>query len=70
MQINDDASRCGRRMGLCVVRLKQGDPSIYGHSEEVLFFRAQGFEPLLVSGIYFALGIGQRSVVSRSRTAV
>jgi len=38
------------------MKLKQGDPSIYGRSsEEVLFFRARGFEPLLVPGISSAL---------------
>ena len=38
------------------MKLKQGDPSIYARSsEEVLFFRARGFEPLLVPGISSAL---------------
>ena len=38
------------------IKLKQGDPSIYARSsEEVLFFRARGFEPLLVPGISSAL---------------
>ena len=38
------------------IKLKQGDPSIYARSsEEVLFFRVRGFEPLLVPGISSAL---------------
>ena len=38
------------------MKLKQGDSPVYNHSSErVLFFRAQEFEPLLVSGISSAL---------------
>ncbi|KAJ8608172.1 hypothetical protein MRB53_039770 [Persea americana] len=44
-----------RRPGT-VVRLKQGDPFIYGRGgEEVLFFRSHGFEALVVPGISSAL---------------
>jgi len=50
-------------LSLCLVtnltptmKLKQGDLSVYGRSsEEVLFFRALGFEPLLVPVISSAL---------------
>ncbi|KAG8910503.1 hypothetical protein FRC01_006295 [Tulasnella sp. 417] len=42
--------------GETVVRLKQGDPFLYGRGgEEVLFFRAQGFEPLVIPGVSSAL---------------
>ncbi|KAH9953366.1 tetrapyrrole methylase [Russula dissimulans] len=47
----DAASR-----GLTVVRLKQGDPTIYGRmGEEVLYFRERGFESVVVPGISSAL---------------
>ncbi|KAG2066997.1 uroporphyrin-III C-methyltransferase [Suillus decipiens] len=37
-------------------QLKQGDPVVYGRAgEEVLFFRAHGFEPLVVPGVSSAL---------------
>lgn len=40
------------RRGEIVVRLKQGDPLLFGRGgEEVLFFRKHGFEPVLVPGI-------------------
>jgi uroporphyrin-III C-methyltransferase len=39
-----------------VTQLKQEDPVVYGHAgEEVLFFRAHGFEPLVVPGVSSAL---------------
>ncbi|KAJ6479195.1 uroporphyrin-III C-methyltransferase [Mycena vitilis] len=42
--------------GLTVVRLKQGDPVVYGRAgEEVLYFRARGFEPVVVPGVSAAL---------------
>ncbi|TFK18158.1 uroporphyrin-III C-methyltransferase [Coprinopsis marcescibilis] len=42
--------------GLNVVRLKQGDPVVYGRAgEEVLYFRARGFEPLVIPGVSSAL---------------
>ncbi|KAH8094746.1 uroporphyrin-III C-methyltransferase [Cristinia sonorae] len=38
--------------GLTVVRLKQGDPSVYGRAgEEILYFRARGFEPIVIPGV-------------------
>ncbi|GLB43712.1 putative precorrin methyltransferase family protein [Lyophyllum shimeji] len=44
------------RRGLTVVRLKQGDPVVYGRAgEEVLYFRSQGFEPLVIPGVSSAL---------------
>ncbi|EPQ60177.1 tetrapyrrole methylase [Gloeophyllum trabeum ATCC 11539] len=44
------------KRGLTVVRLKQGDPTVYGRAgEEVLYFRAHGFEPLVVPGVSSAL---------------
>jgi uroporphyrin-III C-methyltransferase len=44
------------RAGHVVVRLKQGDPFVYGRGgEEVLQFREQGFEPVVVPGISSAL---------------
>ncbi|KAJ7146406.1 uroporphyrin-III C-methyltransferase [Mycena epipterygia] len=42
--------------GLTVVRLKQGDPVVYGRAgEEVLYFRAHGFEPVVIPGVSSAL---------------
>ncbi|KAF7330113.1 Uroporphyrin-III C-methyltransferase [Mycena sanguinolenta] len=42
--------------GLTVVRLKQGDPVVYGRAgEEVLYFRTHGFEPVVVPGVSSAL---------------
>ncbi|KAI0354669.1 uroporphyrin-III C-methyltransferase [Trametes cingulata] len=44
------------RRGLTVVRLKQGDPTVYGRAgEEVIYFRAHGFEPVVVPGVSSAL---------------
>ncbi|PFH48102.1 hypothetical protein AMATHDRAFT_66198 [Amanita thiersii Skay4041] len=46
----------GARRGLTVVRLKQGDPSVFGRAgEEILYFRSHGFEPLVVPGVTSAL---------------
>jgi len=46
----------GLRAGKDVVRLKNGDPFIFGRGgEEVLYFREHGFEPELVPGISSAL---------------
>lgn len=40
------------KQGRTVVRLKQGDPSVYGRAgEEVLYFRAHGFEPVVIPGV-------------------
>jgi uroporphyrin-III C-methyltransferase len=37
-------------------QLKQGDPVVYGRAgEEVLYFRAHGFEPLVIPGVSSAL---------------
>ncbi|KAF8079288.1 uroporphyrin-III C-methyltransferase [Lyophyllum atratum] len=44
------------RQGLTVVRLKQGDPVVYGRAgEEVLYFRLHGFSPLVIPGVSSAL---------------
>ncbi|KIY65937.1 uroporphyrin-III C-methyltransferase [Cylindrobasidium torrendii FP15055 ss-10] len=44
------------RRGLTVVRLKQGDPVVYGRAgEEVLYFRSHGFESLVIPGVSSAL---------------
>ncbi|EGO05389.1 hypothetical protein SERLA73DRAFT_43774 [Serpula lacrymans var. lacrymans S7.3] len=44
------------KRGLTVVRLKQGDPVVYGRAgEEVLYFRSHGYEPLVVPGVSSAL---------------
>ncbi|KAM0748554.1 hypothetical protein T439DRAFT_343639 [Meredithblackwellia eburnea MCA 4105] len=42
----------GARAGKTVLRMKQGDPFLYGRGgEEVLCFRKAGFEPLVVPGL-------------------
>lgn len=46
----------GAQNGEVVVRLKQGDPFVYGRGgEEVLFFREHGFEAIVVPGVSSAL---------------
>lgn len=46
----------GLREGKTVVRLKQGDPFIFGRgAEEILFFREHGFDTEVVPGISSAL---------------
>jgi uroporphyrin-III C-methyltransferase len=46
----------GARAGEDVVRLKQGDPFVYGRGgEEVLYFRENGFESTVIPGISSAL---------------
>ncbi|KAG6845584.1 hypothetical protein H0H87_007263 [Tephrocybe sp. NHM501043] len=55
MEMMEAAVEAARR-GLTVVRLKQGDPVVYGRAgEEVLYFRAHGFEPVVVPGVSSAL---------------
>ncbi|THH20513.1 hypothetical protein EW146_g854, partial [Bondarzewia mesenterica] len=40
------------KRGLTVVRLKQGDPTVYGRAgEEVLYFRSRGFESVIIPGV-------------------
>ncbi|KAF9237098.1 uroporphyrin-III C-methyltransferase [Melanogaster broomeanus] len=42
--------------GLTVVRLKQGDPIVYGRAgEEIIYFRSHGYAPLVIPGISSAL---------------
>ena len=44
------------KQGKIVLRLKQGDPYLYGRgAEEVAFFREHGFEPIVLPGITSAL---------------
>ena len=51
-----DEALDGARSGEVVVRLKQGDPFVYGRGgEEVLFFRENGFEPTVIPGVSSAL---------------
>ncbi|WWC66090.1 uroporphyrinogen-III C-methyltransferase [Kwoniella dejecticola CBS 10117] len=46
----------GAQQGEIVVRLKQGDPFVYGRGgEEVLYFRENGFESTVIPGISSAL---------------
>ncbi|KDQ18262.1 hypothetical protein BOTBODRAFT_104689 [Botryobasidium botryosum FD-172 SS1] len=46
----------GLKKGEVVVRLKQGDPFLYGRGgEEVLFFRSHGYEAVTIPGISSAL---------------
>ncbi|OCF62038.1 uroporphyrinogen-III C-methyltransferase [Kwoniella mangroviensis CBS 10435] len=46
----------GAQKGEVVVRLKQGDPFVYGRGgEEVLYFRENGFESTVIPGISSAL---------------
>ncbi|KAK8849820.1 uroporphyrinogen-III C-methyltransferase [Kwoniella newhampshirensis] len=46
----------GAKRGEIVVRLKQGDPFVYGRGgEEVLYFRDHGFESVVIPGISSAL---------------
>lgn len=46
----------GLKAGLNVIRLKQGDPYIYGRgAEEYQFFRSHGYTPIVLPGITSAL---------------
>ncbi|KAI0334018.1 uroporphyrin-III C-methyltransferase [Cubamyces sp. BRFM 1775] len=55
MELMEAAVEAAKR-GLTVVRLKQGDPTVYGRAgEEVIYFRAHGFEPVVVPGVTSAL---------------
>lgn len=43
---------CSSKAMLTLTQLKQGDPSVYGRAgEEVLYFRAQGYEPIVIPGV-------------------
>lgn len=51
-----DLALSGAKAGKTVVRLKQGDPALYGRvGEEVLFLRAHGIPTLIIPGISSAL---------------
>ena len=40
----------------CALQLKQGDPTVFGRAgEEIIYFRSQGFEPIVVPGVSSAL---------------
>ncbi|KAG6826113.1 hypothetical protein H0H92_001097 [Tricholoma furcatifolium] len=55
MEMMEAAVEAAKR-GLTVVRLKQGDPVIYGRAgEEVLYFRSHGFEPIVIPGVSSAI---------------
>ncbi|KAJ2937018.1 hypothetical protein H1R20_g71, partial [Candolleomyces eurysporus] len=55
MEMMEAAIEAANR-GLTVVRLKQGDPVVYGRAgEEVLYFRSHGFESLVIPGVSSAL---------------
>jgi len=55
IELQQTAVEAARR-GLTVVRLKQGDPTVYGRAgEEIIYFRSQGFEPIVVPGVSSAL---------------
>ncbi|KIM31983.1 hypothetical protein M408DRAFT_327360 [Serendipita vermifera MAFF 305830] len=42
--------------GEIVIRLKQGDPMIYGRAgDEILYFRKHGFEPIVIPGVTSAI---------------
>ena len=44
------------RRPMAVLQLKQGDPTVYGRAgEEILYFRSQGFEPIVIPGVSSAL---------------
>jgi len=64
----------GVKAGQTVLRLKQGDPYLYGRGgEEVIWFREKGFEPVVLPGITSALSaplfagipVTQRSVADQ-----
>ncbi|KAI9893412.1 MAG: hypothetical protein M1814_006709 [Vezdaea aestivalis] len=59
------------KKGLCVLRLKQGDPYIYGRGgEEFLFFRKEGFTPTVLPGITSALSAPLFSQIPCTQRAV
>ncbi|KAI9822204.1 MAG: hypothetical protein M1826_000513 [Phylliscum demangeonii] len=54
-----------------VVRLKQGDPYLYGRgAEEVAFFRAHGYAPIVLPGISSALAAPLFAAVPATHRAV
>lgn len=57
--------------GKKVVRLKQGDPYIFGRGgEEVLFFEKHGFEPVVLPGITSALSAAVNSKIPATQRDV
>ena len=57
--------------GQIVLRLKQGDPYIYGRgAEEYAFFREHGFTPIVLPGITSALSAPLFAAISNTHRAV
>jgi uroporphyrin-III C-methyltransferase len=61
----------GLKAGKTVVRLKQGDPYIYGRgAEEYAFFRKQGYEAVVLPGITSALSAPLFATIPATHRAV
>lgn len=61
----------GLRAGRNVVRLKQGDPYVYGRgAEELAFFRAHGFAPVVLPGLTSALSAPLFAAIPPTHRAV
>jgi uroporphyrin-III C-methyltransferase len=61
----------GVRAGKTVIRLKQGDPYIYGRgAEEYAFFRARGFAPTVLPGVTSALSAPLLAAIPPTHRAV
>lgn len=61
----------GVKVGKLVVRLKQGDPYIFGRgAEEFAFFKSHGFTPLVLPGITSALSAPLFSQIPPTHRAV
>lgn len=59
------------RRGERVVRLKSGDPFVYGRGgEELTFFRANGFEPLVLPGVSSAFAAPAMAHISVTHRGV
>ncbi|KAI4126120.1 MAG: hypothetical protein LQ347_005098, partial [Umbilicaria vellea] len=59
------------KAGHTVLRLKQGDPYIYGRGgEEYIFFREHGYEPLVLPGVTSALSAPLFAAIPPTQRAV
>ncbi|KAF1819313.1 uroporphyrinogen-III C-methyltransferase [Dissoconium aciculare CBS 342.82] len=59
------------QQGRSVLRLKQGDPYLYGRgAEEVAFFRTHGYEPLVLPGVTSALSAPLFAAIPATHRAV